>query len=47
MRAVARPQVFGDAFIHGGTVASGPPSYVDPELLLQEGPPMTPFIMID
>ena len=35
----ARPasaQVFGDSFIHAGSPASGPPSYIDPELLLAE-----------
>lgn len=28
--------VFGDSFVHGGSPSSGPPPYIDPDLLLSE-----------
>jgi hypothetical protein len=34
---------FGDNFVHGGDRASGPPAYVDPNVLLSE-PTVDPFI---
>jgi hypothetical protein len=34
---------FGDSFVHGGDRNSGPPAYVDPEVLLGE-PTVDPFI---
>lgn len=34
---------FGDHFVHGGDRSSGPPAYVDPNLLLSE-PTVDPYI---
>lgn len=34
---------FGDNFVHGGDRSSGPPAYVDPNLLLSE-PTVDPYI---
>lgn len=37
---------FGDAFIHGGAPSSGPPPYIDPDMLLAEptADPMVPLL---
>ncbi|KXZ51814.1 hypothetical protein GPECTOR_11g255 [Gonium pectorale] len=35
--------VFGDNFLHGGRTPSGPPRYIDPELLLSE-PTVDPYV---
>lgn len=37
--------VFGDAFIHGGSPASGPPPYIDPDMLLAE-PTADPMVSL-
>jgi hypothetical protein len=29
-----RAQLFGESFVHGGRPDSGPPAYVDPDVLL-------------
>ena len=38
--------VFGDSFVHGGTPASGPPPYIDPDMLLAE-PTADPMVPLD
>lgn len=38
--------VFGDAFVHGGRPSTGPPPYIDPELLLAE-PTADPMVPLD
>lgn len=38
--------VFGDAFVHGGSPAAGPPPYYDPDLLLAE-PTADPMVPLD
>ena len=38
--------VFGDTFVHGGTPASGPPPYIDPDMLLAE-PTADPMVPLD
>ncbi|PSC76466.1 conserved oligomeric Golgi complex subunit 5 [Micractinium conductrix] len=38
--------VFGDAFVHGGSPSSGPPPYIDPDMLLAE-PTADPMIPLD
>ncbi len=38
-----RLQVFGSAFVHGGQPGSGPPPYVDPDLLLAQ-PTLDPTV---
>lgn len=36
----------GDAFVHGGAPSSGPPPYIDPDLLLAE-PTADPMVPLD
>ncbi|GAX72871.1 hypothetical protein CEUSTIGMA_g326.t1 [Chlamydomonas eustigma] len=35
--------VFGDSFLHGGRIGSGPPPYIDPEVLLS-APTVDPYV---
>ena len=38
--------VFGDSFVHGGAPSSGPPPYIDPDMLLAE-PTADPMVPLD